>query len=96
MQLMLGPSWERIWRMCPPDPPPEFILDRLGQRVAPAEYITRFTPYRQRDPAVEPQQAISGASQQHTSTRVQAGSGTQSLVPAKRKAEVDVVDLTEH
>jgi hypothetical protein len=26
---------------------------------------------------------------------VQAGSGAQSLIPAKRKAEVDVVDLTE-
>jgi len=93
MQLMLGPSWERIWRMCPPDPPPEFILDRLGQCVAPAENITRFAPYRQSEPTAEPQQGGSNITQQGTSSEVQVGSGTQSLVPAKRKAEV--VDLTE-
>lgn len=95
MKAMLGANWERIWRMCPPDPPPTVILGRLQERFPPAENVTRFAPYRQRNATAEPHQAGPDVFPQGAGTRVQAGSGAQSLIPAKRKAEVDVVDLTE-
>ena len=81
--------------MCPPDPPPTVILGRLQERFPPAENVTRFAPYRQRNATAEPHQAGPDVFPQGAGTRVQAGSGAQSLIPTKRKAEVDVVDLTE-
>jgi len=81
MKTVLGDSWERIWRMCPPDPAPAVIVGKPGHQVRPATNVTRFTRLQ---------------AQQNANPRASAGPSApaRSTVPAKRKAQVEVVDLT--
>ncbi|KAM0710913.1 hypothetical protein Q7P35_001651 [Cladosporium inversicolor] len=58
----------------------------------PEQQVPTFVPEEQKDPAEERRQRVLESVQ----SQIRAVNGTRPpLIPAKRKAEVEVVDLTE-
>lgn len=87
MQALLEDKFEDLRRMHPVEVPATTAVDVSEQQI-PA-----FVPEEQKDPAEERRQRVLEFVQ--SQIRAVNGAAQPPLIPAKRKAEIDVVDLTE-
>jgi hypothetical protein len=85
MQAMFGDKFEDWKRMQPAEPPTTTAVD------VPEHQIPPFAREEQRVPAAEKYQRVL----EFIQSQRRGGYGAAPQIPAKRKAEADVVDLTE-